>query len=78
VVLDGLAKRATRTGMSHDVLASRISWAIYGATREWFYGKKRHRNAELVSYLASIVGPMFETGVAKRYGRFAPAWRRMG
>jgi AcrR family transcriptional regulator len=78
VVLDGLAKRATRTRVSHDVLASTISWAIYGATREWFYGKKRHRNAELVSYLASVVGPMFETGVAKGGGRFAPAQRPMG
>jgi AcrR family transcriptional regulator len=78
VVLDGLAKHATRTRVSHDVLASTISYAIYGTTREWFYSKKRCRNAELVAYLASVVGPMFEAGMAKGDGRFGPARRPMG
>ena len=48
VVLECLAKHAPRTRVSHYVLASTISWAIYGAIREWFYSKKRHRSDEIV------------------------------
>jgi AcrR family transcriptional regulator len=65
VVLDGLAKRAIRTRVSHDVLASTISWAIYGATHEWFYSKKRLRIDDVVSLVARVVGPLFETGVTR-------------
>ena len=65
VVLEGLAKRATRSRVSRDVLASTISWTIYGATHEWFYGKRRHRIDAVVSLVASVVGPLFEVDVAK-------------
>ena len=71
VVLDGLAKRATRCGVPHDVLASTVSSAIYGATREWFYSKRRHRIDEIVSFAARAVGSMLEAGVNKRNGRFS-------
>lgn len=64
VVLDGLAKRATRSGAPNDVLASTISSAIYGATREWFYSKRRHRNRELVSFITGVVGRILEAAVA--------------
>jgi AcrR family transcriptional regulator len=63
VVLDGLAKRTTRNGVPNDVVASTISSAIYGATREWFYSKRRHRNDELVSFIAGVVGLMLKAGV---------------
>jgi AcrR family transcriptional regulator len=72
IVLDGLAKRATRTGVWHDVLASTISWAIYGTTREWFYSKRRPRIDEIVSLVVSIVGPAFEAGAAKGNGAVSP------
>ncbi|MGA7928456.1 MAG: TetR/AcrR family transcriptional regulator [Candidatus Sulfotelmatobacter sp.] len=62
VVLDGLAK-STRTTVSHQVLASTISWAIYGATREWFYTTKRQSNDEIVSFVATVVVPILEAGV---------------
>lgn len=75
VVLDGLAKRATRTKMSHDVLASTISWAIYGAIREWFYSTKRHRSDEIMSFVASVVGPALEAGVANYHGALSPIGR---
>jgi AcrR family transcriptional regulator len=67
LVDDGLAKRATRTGVSHNVLASTISWAIYGTTREWFYSKKRPTVDEIVSLVVRIVGPAFEGGVTKEH-----------
>jgi len=62
VVLEGLTKRATWVKVSPDVLASTVSSAIYGATREWFYSKKRHRIDEIVTFVASVFGPAFETG----------------
>ena len=68
VVLDGVAKRGTRTRVSHDVLASAISWAIYGTTREWFYSKKRPTIDEIVSLVVRIVGPTFERSVTKGRG----------
>jgi AcrR family transcriptional regulator len=75
VVLDGLAKRATRTRVSHGVLASTISWAIYGATREWFYSTKWHRSDEIVSFVASVVGPAFEAGIANYRAALSPTRR---
>jgi AcrR family transcriptional regulator len=63
VVLDGLAKRSTRNGVPPDVLASTISSAIYGATREWFYSKRRLGNEEFVSFIAGVVGSMLKAGV---------------
>jgi AcrR family transcriptional regulator len=75
VVLDGLAKRATRAGVSRNVLASTISWAIYGATREWFYGTKRHSSDEIVSLVARVVRPAMEAGVAGNRGALTPMHR---
>ena len=71
VLLEGLAKRATLTRVPPDVLASTVSSAIYGATREWFYGTKRHKNEKLVSFVASVVDCMLEAAVAKGHGRFS-------
>jgi AcrR family transcriptional regulator len=71
VLLEGLAKRPTETGVPREVLASTISSAIYGATREWFYSAKRHKN-ELVSFLAGVIEPMLEGGGAKRHARLLP------
>jgi AcrR family transcriptional regulator len=68
VVLDGLAKRAARTGVSQNVLASTISWAIYGTTREWFYNKKRPRIDEILSLVASVVDAASQEGVANYHG----------
>jgi AcrR family transcriptional regulator len=75
VVLGGLAKDAIRTRVSHDVLASTISWAIYGATREWFYSTKRHRSDEIVSLVAGVVVPAIEAGVANYHGALSPMRR---
>jgi AcrR family transcriptional regulator len=71
VVLDGLQTSATRTGVSRDVVASTISWALYGATREWFYSARQHRTAEIASFVASIVVPVIEAAVGKGQGAFS-------
>jgi AcrR family transcriptional regulator len=63
VALEGLAKRATRNGATHNVLAATLSSAVYGATREWFYSRRRLRNEEFVSFIAGVVGAMLKAGV---------------
>jgi AcrR family transcriptional regulator len=75
VVLDGVAKRGTRTTVSHEVLASTISWAIYGTTREWFYSKKRSTVDEIMPLVVRIVGPAFEGGVTNGHGAVFPLGR---
>jgi AcrR family transcriptional regulator len=60
VVLAGLAKRAPRNGVPLNVLAAMVSSAVYGATREWFYSRKRLGNEEFVSFIAGVVGSMLK------------------
>jgi len=72
VVLDGLAKRSTRATVSHRVLASTVSGAIYGATREWCYTTKRQRNDQIVSFVARVVVPILEGGVNPSHSAFSP------
>jgi len=59
-VLAGLAKRAPRNGVPLNVLAAMVSSAVYGATREWFYSRKRLGNEEFVSFIAGVVGSMLK------------------
>jgi AcrR family transcriptional regulator len=75
VVFDGLAKHTRRTRVSADVLASTISSAIYGAVREWFYSKKRHKSDEIVSFISGVVGQTFEAGTATGPGALLPTRR---
>jgi hypothetical protein len=66
VMLNGLRNGATRDGVSPEILASTVSWAIYGAAREWFFTPKRKRAEEVVPSLAGLILPLMNESSGQR------------
>lgn len=58
VVLDGLRRHASDFGAPCEVVASAVSWAVYGAAREWFSSADRPSPAEIVPSLVQLVLPL--------------------
>jgi hypothetical protein len=65
-MLNGLRNRATRDGISPEIRASLVSWAIYGAAREWFFTPNRKRAEEVVPSLARLVLPLVNESSRQR------------
>jgi AcrR family transcriptional regulator len=78
IVLNGLKKRPMRTGVSREILASTISWAFYGAAREWFYSAKRQPAEQVVPFLASLVLHLVDGSAPIHHTGLAPARRATG
>jgi AcrR family transcriptional regulator len=57
MLLDGMKKHPP-SGASPEMMATAVSWAIYGAAKEWVRTPERVPSEEIVSTVIGIVEPM--------------------
>jgi len=58
MLLDGLEKHPPASGVSAEMMATTLSWAIFGAAKEWVRTPKRVPSEEIVETVVGLVGPM--------------------
>jgi AcrR family transcriptional regulator len=59
MLLQGFAKHPPADGVPPEMLAGTLSWAIYGAAKEWVRTEGRCSLDEAVETVMRLVGPMF-------------------
>jgi len=59
MILEGLEKHPPADGVSPGMLAATLSWAIYGAAKEWVRTPDRGPSEEIVETVMRLLGPMF-------------------
>jgi AcrR family transcriptional regulator len=69
MILDGLKRHPVENGASPEIIAATVSWAIYGAAKEWVRTPQRCCSERIVDTIQALVSPIFtsapmlETGV---------------
>jgi AcrR family transcriptional regulator len=58
MLLDGLRKHPAANGVSAEMVATTLSWAIYGAAKEWVRTPGRCASEEIVETVVGLVAPM--------------------
>jgi AcrR family transcriptional regulator len=74
MILGGLTKHEAQWIASPEMIASTVSWAIYGAAKEWARTLGRCAAEEIVDIVVALVAPVFSAGErhsfeAKQNGR---------
>jgi AcrR family transcriptional regulator len=64
MILEGLEKHPPVDGVSPAMLATTLSWAMYGAAKEWVRTPGRGSSEEIVETVMKLVGPMFGAAYA--------------
>jgi hypothetical protein len=64
MVLDGAEKHPPADGVSPAMLATTLSWAIFGAAKEWVRTPNRCPSEEMVETVMRLVAPMFGAAYA--------------
>ena len=64
MILDGLEKHPPADAVSPGMLAATLSWAIYGAAKEWVRTPERGPSEEIVETVMRLIGPMFGAAYA--------------
>jgi len=64
MILDGAEKHPPADGVSPGMLAATLSWAIFGATKEWVRTPNRCPSEEMVETVMRLVSPMFSAAYA--------------
>jgi AcrR family transcriptional regulator len=64
MLLEGLTKHPPENGVSPEMLAATLSWAIYGAAKEWVRTPERVPSEVVVETVMQLVGPVFGAAYA--------------
>ena len=59
MILQGLKQHPAARGVSPEMIAATVSWAIYGAAKEWVRTPNRCRSEEIVETVVTLVAPIF-------------------
>lgn len=57
MILDGLARHHSTGAVSPGMIAATVSWAIYGAAKEWVQTPNRSPSEEIVGTVVTLVSP---------------------
>lgn len=63
-VLEGLLRHPPGGGVSPEILATTVSWAIYGAAQEWALTAERCSSEEMTDTVMGLVGAMMQGAYA--------------
>lgn len=58
IILDGLRQHPSDSAVSLEMVAAAVSWAIYGAAKEWVRTPRRCPSEEVVGTVVMLVSPM--------------------
>lgn len=59
IILGGLRQHSPASEVSPEIVATTISWAIYGAVKEWWQTPNRCPAEEFSNIVVKLVSPMF-------------------
>jgi hypothetical protein len=63
MILEGLLRHPPGDGVSAEMLAATVSWAMYGAAKEWVRTPGRGSSEEMAGTVMRLVGPMLQPGL---------------
>ena len=61
MILEGLQKHPTMSGVSPEIVATTVSWAIYGAAKECVQTPNRCPSEEIAETVVNLVSPIFSS-----------------
>jgi AcrR family transcriptional regulator len=62
MILDGLKQHPSERPVPPEVVATTLSWAIYGAAQEWVRTPNRAPSEDIVGPLVMLVSPLLHSG----------------
>ena len=59
-LLEGLQRHPRQDGIAPEMIAATVSWAIYGAAKEWVRTPDRCSSEEIAKTVMTLVAPIFQ------------------